>query len=556
MLHHSAPLSPPVDGRGQPPATPPQGTPSSLADLEHFATVLPSEKRVPGRLPVILSRQDFITMTVMMLLFPFTTASMTLVGASAWVYFLLAFGAFLIPSAVVTAKLSRMYPCEGALYVWVFKALGSGWDTLLGAFCTWWPPILLTVALPFSLPQLLQGLLAIWGQTWNIAPWQQVIIFLLTLLPIWGFASMPLARLRTLFTAFLYLYLGVVVCMGLAALIWVSSGHPAQTDLRLSAIQLDSHTWLFFAFAVLGCLGIQLPLNLSQEARGAHARAYTSWSVWLVIAGYLVMWAAVAVVLPQDPTNPLTASNVGNFPQVFVLALGGSLPGRLLATLANLVLCLLSPLTGSLYMVFLSRLVMVAALERRLPQWLARVDRAGVPRAALGVQFGFTLFFTLVVIVVAANAPGPDFIAVVMNLLPIAALAPWTLTSLTLFLVGGVLLARAHAARVGGPPNWLVGWCCVLGAAASLGTLLLIVLIPWTPLVDPLSWVFWLGLLVLGPLLLGAIYSFVLAAEPGEVWLRWYLARRRREAPPPAGQPDHSAPPAARGAGRRWQGSV
>ena len=45
-------------------------------------------------------------------------------GVSAYFYWILGFITFLIPGAIVTGQLGRMFPGEGSIYVWTNKAFG------------------------------------------------------------------------------------------------------------------------------------------------------------------------------------------------------------------------------------------------------------------------------------------------------------------------------------------------------------------------------------------------------------------------------------------------
>jgi L-asparagine transporter-like permease len=186
--------------------------------------------------------------------------------------------------------------------------------------------------------------------------------------------------------------------------------------------------------------------------------------------------------------------------------------------------------SASGYSLVQSRLLVMAALDRRLPQRLARVAQHGVPRAALIFQFWTTLVVSVLLSGLAAGiSSNADFATILFNLVPASAAVLWSISSLTLFLAGLILLGRysRYARTVGGPGNGLVGWCCLLGLLATMSAIVVIFLVPWTPLLSPGAWFFWVGFLVLFSLAVGGVYSFVFAAEPADVQLLWVRAKQR-----------------------------
>jgi amino acid transporter len=76
-----------------------------------------SERIAPGMLPRVLNTTD---MTIVFLaIVPFVVQASVIqpAGPSAYVYWILGFLLFLIPGAIVTAQLGRMFPQEGSLVV-------------------------------------------------------------------------------------------------------------------------------------------------------------------------------------------------------------------------------------------------------------------------------------------------------------------------------------------------------------------------------------------------------------------------------------------------------
>ncbi len=142
--------------------------------------VLLSE-RVPGEMlpiPRVLRAQD---LTVLALIAVFLITNVSLLagaGGAAFVFFGLGFLFFLIPSALVCAQLYRLFPGEGAVYLWAQKAFGNFWDMLLGFFCHWWAGAFGLIVEVGAVVTYLQAL----NPSWLQEPWQQGMVQIVALL--------------------------------------------------------------------------------------------------------------------------------------------------------------------------------------------------------------------------------------------------------------------------------------------------------------------------------------------------------------------------------------
>ena len=88
--------------------------------------VLRSERIAGGILPPVLNTFDMVAIFVAIVLFISNSAILAGgAGPSAYFYWGLGFITFLIPGAIVTGQLGRMFPGEGSIYVWTNKAFGS-----------------------------------------------------------------------------------------------------------------------------------------------------------------------------------------------------------------------------------------------------------------------------------------------------------------------------------------------------------------------------------------------------------------------------------------------
>jgi amino acid transporter len=104
-----------------------------------------SERVAGGMLPRVLNTFDMVAIFVSVVLFITNAAVIQSAGPAAFGWWIIGFLAFLIPGAIVTGQLGRMFPGEGSIYLWTQKAFGSFWGFFAG-FCAWWPGVLVMVA--------------------------------------------------------------------------------------------------------------------------------------------------------------------------------------------------------------------------------------------------------------------------------------------------------------------------------------------------------------------------------------------------------------------------
>src|SRR5215813_581411 len=132
-----------------------------------------SEKVAPTLVGRVLTSFDLVVIFVALVLFVSNSSSVQFAGPAIFVYWVLGFLTFLIPGALVTAQLARMFPEEGSLYVWTHKALGKFWGFFAG-FVAWWPGVLVMVLTGTLVVTLVHAINA------NLftRPWQQGLIVL------------------------------------------------------------------------------------------------------------------------------------------------------------------------------------------------------------------------------------------------------------------------------------------------------------------------------------------------------------------------------------------
>src|SRR5215210_4352759 len=106
---------------------------------------LTSERIAGGILPRVLGTFDMVAIFVAIVLFITNTTGFFGSGPVSMTYLILGFLTFLIPGAIVTGQLGRLFPGEGSIYLWTHKAFGPFWGFFAG-FCAWWPGVLVMVA--------------------------------------------------------------------------------------------------------------------------------------------------------------------------------------------------------------------------------------------------------------------------------------------------------------------------------------------------------------------------------------------------------------------------
>ena len=104
-----------------------------------------AERVAGGMLPRVLNTIDMVAIFVSIVLFITNAAVIQSAGPAAFGWWIIGFLAFLIPGAIVTGQLGRMFPGEGSIYLWTQKAFGPFWGFFAG-FCAWWPGVLVMVA--------------------------------------------------------------------------------------------------------------------------------------------------------------------------------------------------------------------------------------------------------------------------------------------------------------------------------------------------------------------------------------------------------------------------
>src|SRR5260370_5586900 len=133
--------------------------------------VLRSERIAGVILPKTLKPFDLVATFVAIVLFFTNSPGIAAAGPVAYIYLVVGFLTFLIPGAIVTGQLGRMFPKEGSIYVWTNKAFGHFWGFFAG-FCAWWPGIFVIMVCGSLVGTFITDLFTSFGLSVLTHPWQ------------------------------------------------------------------------------------------------------------------------------------------------------------------------------------------------------------------------------------------------------------------------------------------------------------------------------------------------------------------------------------------------
>src|SRR5437763_16969646 len=244
--------------------------------------VLRSERIAGGILPRVLNSFDMVAIFVAIVLFISNSAVMAGgAGPSAYTYWILGFITFLIPGAIVTGQLGLMFPGEGSIYVWTSKAFGAFMGFFAG-FCAWWPGVLVMIATGDAVVSLIQQL----NGNFLTEAWQQGLV-IVAVIAFSFLLSILRFRVTQNFVNIVFVaYGGAILLIGLAGVLWLVTGHKANTDLsfQTGSWGLNSGNFTFYGLVILALLGVEVPLNMGVETNDARAiPRYLFWGSAVVI---------------------------------------------------------------------------------------------------------------------------------------------------------------------------------------------------------------------------------------------------------------------------------
>ena len=477
-----------------------------------------SETYVVRSMPAVLGQRD-MTITFIMALFLFTKAvSGAAGGPVSLLYLFLGALVFFLPCVVAAVQLAVLLPNEGSLYNWTLRALNPFWGFFIG-LCYWLTGVLACLTAGSAFVTTLQGL----NNGWVNQPWQQglVIVGLLVVAGVIG-----LQRMRTtqnIVNGIFVLTLLSVLLVGLAAVVWLATGHHSQTNFSdPTGWSINPGNYFLFAIITLNFIGASGPLNLAGEIRGRGTvqlsriiRGHLMWGTPVVIAFYTIVTVSVLIVrganILQAPILPFEGFTAVS------LALGGIFGD--ITVICFLAYCVAAIL---FYSYASARLLMVAGIDRQIPTRFAKLNKNRVPSFSIIFQVTSTVLVVLLIYILVpavSNIGGTaaNTVSVIYTVLAAATTLIWTFAT-AFFFVNLIFLYRQNRVEFLShrqfpmPVIWL---SVVIGGIACIVTIIAILVYPWIPQVSSNQWWIIVGGLGLALLILAGVASMVTSGEAG-----------------------------------------
>jgi glutamate:GABA antiporter len=456
-----------------------------------------SEKVAPTLVGRVLTSFDLVVIFVALVLFVSNSSSVQFAGPAIFVYWVLGFLTFLIPGALVTAQLGRMFPEEGSLYVWTHKTLGSFWGFFAG-FVAWWPGVLVMGLTGTLIVALIQGI----DPSLFTRPWQQGLIVLAVL-----WFSCLLGVLRFRFTQnyvnvqFL-LYVFCLIMIGISGFVWLAGGHHAANSFALHGSSFTGWgQWTFYSLVVLALLGIEVPLNMGVEIKSENAiKKYLFWGCAVVIVAYLWTTYSNMLVVPAAKNN-----SVYGIIQTVQIGINHTL-----GSWVGFILVLIFVSNAVVYNYSFARLMFVSGLEHRLPHQLGRVNRNKVPANAVIAQTVIASIGIAVIYFPVQSASSNYVLKVYLALL--AGVTVVWCTSMVLLFADVFFARRSFPEKfreVQRTPWGVLALCGVVGVVADAAAVVLLFWAPWSPIFTKGGWDLAVGTITVVSIVVGLVIYVV-----------------------------------------------
>ena len=436
-------------------------TPAKAGAPERDNTSSSLKKLEP--LPAILGTGDLVVLMVLIVLFVANNNGVQLAGPAAFFYWGLGLLTFLLPCAYVTRWLARRFPGQGAPYLWATRILGERWS-FFSAYAAWLPGVLVTVAAIQSSLIFVQYL----APGWFTTPIEQGLAIVLILIVPTAVACLPIRLLKRILLVLATFYVGVFVLLGLAGILWLTSGHLAATAFNTTGAWMpNKNNFAAYGVVILAYLGVDVPLFMGGEIRGGksgsrRATSYVWWGTAIVFIAYMLGTFGVMTIVPTSQSGGMSA-NVIAISMVFGPIAGG---------IADVVLAVGQVALTIVYILTFSRLLVVVAQDRRLPAALTKLNRRGVPVTSIIAQSSLAAIITILSLVILPVLFGslirPDDLAsAIYNVLQASTTVIWVCTVIQLFaFVFWLLYRRKNRPSTSQRQRWLLLLCSVAGCAA------------------------------------------------------------------------------------------
>ena len=482
--------------------------------------VLRSERIAGGILPKTLNTFDLVAIFVGIVLFITNSPGIAAAGPVSYIYLVAGFLTFLIPGAIVTGQLGRMFPKEGSIYVWTNKAFGHFWSFFAG-FCAWWPGIFVILVCGSLVSTFISDLASRFGFTILNQPWQLGLVIIAVTAISFGLSVVRFRFAQNLVNIVFIAYSAAIVLIGLGGVIWLVAGHPGYTNLAFNgggwAITFGSTgNFTIFGFVILALLGIEVPLNMGIEVTSERAvTRYLIWGPIVVMVAYLLTTFGVMIAVPAvGPGNTDPQTNL--WAMVDAVHNGFGAAGQVLAVIVDLIMIGWGLYAALVYNYSFGRMLFVSGLDRRLPPAMSKVNAARVPWVAVLVQSIIIVVLAVAIYMIIPYAiPGaqPGNLATVMYYILFAAITViWCISMVFMFINIIVIRYKYHEAFAGArlAPDWVFYLASLLGLLACGVGLYATVSAPWVPsLIDITGWDTWIAAIVVLSLIVATSIYFV-----------------------------------------------
>ena len=467
---------------------------------------LPSEDYVRQAMPQTLGTFGMTMIFLMVTFFINNPAGIAGGGIAAFTYWGIGTLVFFLPCVIATAQLGTMFFHEGSLYNWTQKALGSFWSFFVGV-SFWVSGLLGMIGSAGIAVTFLQG----FNSSWFAGSGAQgvLIVFILifsAIVTIQGFRM-----LQYMVNIIAVLMLCVVALLGLAALIWLLAGHPVATNFAHTSAAIQPGNYVLFSTVILAFLGANVSMTLGGEIgdRKTISRHLFRGGL-LVLGSYLLVTLALLVVVGPRAEMSGPFSIVSIIDLVF-----GKFVGNIAAACMIAYFLILTALFNSIF----ARLLLVAALDRRLPVGLGKLDENRVPLNAVIFQTTVAVLFTAIVFLLPYLVSFGNPVDLTNELFTVTLYAHsmiWAISSSFLFINLLVLYLQDprgfHARRIFPMP---VLWASIIVAPLAC-VLAIIVTLSYSPIPQLIPDVLWGGVvggLTLGWLVFAGIASMIASGE-------------------------------------------
>lgn len=426
-------------------------------------------------------------------------------GATSFTYWIIGALVFFVPCLIATAQLGTMFFNEGSLYNWTQKALGSFWSFFVGV-SFWVSGVLGMVGSAGIAVSYLQGI-----NSAMLADSREQGLFIVFILIFAAVISMQRFRMMQYLVNYTtILMLCVIAILGIGALFWLASGHPAATGMVPTGT-IGSGNYALFGIVIFAFLGANVSMTLGGEISNRKVvTQHLFRGGVLVLVGYLIVTFSLLVI--EGPH----AAVAGPFAIISAINLVfGKFAGDFAAICMVAFFLMLTALFNSIF----ARFLLVGALDRRIPTGLGKLDENRVPMTAIIAQTTIVVLFASVVFLLPYLVSLGNPVNLTNEFFTVSLYAHsiiWAIASAFLFIDLLVLYIRDrkafHAQRIF---PMTVLWACILAAPLACVLAIVVTLFnsPIPQLIPTTLWGSIVGILTLLWLFFAGIVSMLASSE-------------------------------------------